>query len=443
MAVMLNEIVPLRGLLYDLSRAGTLDRLLAPPYDVISPAEREALAALSPFNAVHLILPAGEGDARYEAAARTLRDFRARGILERDERPAVYRYQQVFDAEGRNWTRTGFICGVRLRRFSEGAVLPHERTLSAPKADRLKLWRACRAVASQVFGLYADPAGEAEAALTAEGRPHLEGRTGDGVVHRLWRLSDPAQHRRLAAAMASRRIYIADGHHRYETMLALRDELRPQAAGPRATIEYGSFFLCRMEDPGLRILPTHRVLHGLAAFPRADFLRAAQAYFSVSRGQSAEPDAVREALALGARSAPTLGVACGDELFFLSLRRDADLSRIAGPPVLRRLDVTLLHSLLLEQVLGVTRAAQEEQTHLRYVKDLGAALREARSGAAQAAFLLNATRLDDLRDAADAGEVLPQKSTYFFPKLASGLVTVPLDPREEVPALDSNVTATG
>src|SRR5207237_2495265 len=160
----------------------------------------------------------------------------------------LYRYQQTFSSEGREWTRSGFIGGLRLRRFDERAVLPHERTLAAPKADRLALWRACRTVQSQIFGLYSDPAGETEkpfAALDAQ-PPELEARTPDGTVHRLWRLTDAAAQRRVAEGLAHHKVYIADGHHRYETMLALRDELRAEGSGPRSTIEFGSFFLCRM-----------------------------------------------------------------------------------------------------------------------------------------------------------------------------------------------------
>jgi uncharacterized protein (DUF1015 family) len=417
--------------LYDPARAGPLERLLAPPYDVVSPAQREALAALSPHGIVHVDLPAGDGDERYARAAERYRGWLAAGVLRRDAQPAIYRYQQTFEAEGRSWTRTGFICGVRLRRFEERVVLPHERTMSAPKADRLKLARACRAHFSQIFGLVSDPAGETEAAFEALAKrpPEAEATTGDGVAHRLWRLTDAGAQRRLAGSLAQRKVYIADGHHRYETMLALRDELRAEG-GPRSTVEFGSFYLCRMEDPGLLVLATHRVLHGLASFELKSFLRAAGAYFIVSQ---AAPADVRAELARRGKAAPAIGLAHGDQLHFLSLRPDADLSRMPGPPVLHRLDVTLLHSLLLETILGVDRAAQSKQTNLRYVKDLGDALREARAPGVQAAFLLNPTRLEDLRAAADAGEVLPQKSTYFFPKLASGLVIDPLDPREEVP----------
>lgn len=413
------EIAPLHGVLYDGAKAGPPDRLLAPPYDVISPADRESLEALSPYNVVRLILPQGEGDTRYENAARRYREWLGAGVLRRDAQPALYRYQQLFTAEGRSYTRTGFIGRVRLRRFDERVVLPHERTLSAPKQDRLKLTRACGAWFSQVFGLYSDPSGASEAPFEtlADLPPELEARTTDGTTHRLWRLTDPAAHRRIAEALADRRVYIADGHHRYETMLALRDELRSEGA------EYGPLFLCRMEDPGLAVLAAHRVVHSLPSFDLEGALRRAGQFFTADEQRPGEPDKVRTDLARRGQKAPTLALVSGGRMFFLSLRPEADLSEaVPGPAVARRLDVTLLHSLLLERILGIDRAAQEKQTNLRYVKDFGQALRDAGTAGTQAVFLLNPTRVEDLKAVADAGEVMPQKSTYFFPKLASGLV---------------------
>ena len=410
------EIAPLRGVVFD-RKAGPLDRLLAPPYDVISPSDRGTLAALSPHNVVRLILPEGEGDAKYANASRLYREWLGEGTLRRDEQPALYRYQQLFSAEGRDYTRTGFIGRVKLRRFDERVVLPHERTLSAPKMDRLKLTRACGAWFSQVFGLYSDPSGATEAAFEslADRAPEMEARTADGTTHRLWRLTDPASQRRLTAAMTEKKVYIADGHHRYETMIALRDELRTEGA------EYGPLFLCRMEDPGLAVLATHRVVHSLPSFDLEGALRRAGQFFTSEEQRPGDADVVRAELARRGQKAPTLALVSGGRMFFLSLRPDADLSEaVPGPAVARRLDVTLLHSLLLERILGIDRAAQEKQTNLRYVKDFGQALRDA--GGAQAVFLLNPTRVEDLKSVADAGEVMPQKSTYFFPKLASGLV---------------------
>ena len=418
------EIAPLSGVLYDGGKAGPLDRLLAPPYDVISPADRESLEALSPHNVVRLILPKGEGDERYANAARLYREWLGAGVLRRDAQPALYRYQQQFTAEGRSCTRTGFIGRVKLRRFDERVVLPHERTLSAPKQDRLKLTRSCRAWFSQVFGLYSDPSGATEAAFEslASRPPEMEARTGDGTTHRLWRLTDAKAQQRLTSAMAERRVYIADGHHRYETMLALRDELKTEGA------QYGPLFLCRMEDPGLAVLATHRVVHSLPSFDLARTLQRAGEFFTVDEQAPGDPDAVRTELARRGQRTPTLALASGGRLFFLALKPDADLSgAVPGPSVLRRLDVTLLHTLVLERILGIDRSAQEKQTNLRYVKDFGQALRDSAGSGIQAAFLLNPTKVEDLKSVADAGEVMPQKSTYFFPKLASGLVIHPLE----------------
>jgi uncharacterized protein (DUF1015 family) len=426
------EIAAFRGILYSPS-AGAAGKLLAPPYDVISPEERAQLAALDPHNCVRLILPEGEGDTKYAHAAADLRAWLADGTLARDAQPALYRYHQTFTAEGRTATRTGFICRIRLHKFSEGVVLPHERTLAGPKADRLKLKRACRAHLSQVFGLYSDAERLSDrpfASLT-QTAPVLDGTTSDGVRQQLWRLIDPAMQREVAALLADKKVYIADGHHRYETMLALRDELRAESGGnPRSSIEYGTIFLANMDDPGLLVFPTHRVVHGLANFDRAAVLDKARAFFSVEEEAVGDAAQVRAKLA-GKTNA--FGFVTGDRIAYLTLKRDVDLERVPslrGPAVLRTLDVTLLHALIIEEILGIDRAAQEKQTNLRYVKDTGKALDEARR--AQAVFLMNPTKVHEVKAVADAGEVMPQKSTFFYPKLASGLVINPLDPAELV-----------
>ena len=420
------EVLPFRGLLYDSSRAGPADDLVAPPYDVISPADRAALEARSPYNIVRVDLPQGQD--KYASAARELRRWIEEGILRRDPAKALYRYHQVFASGGRRHTRKGFICRVRLRRFEEGVVLPHERTLSGPRLDRLELSRACRTNLSQVFALYPGGAGvDAELAALEASPPEVEARLAPGAVHRLWRLTDPAAQQRIAAAMAETKLYIADGHHRYETMLAIRDELRPQARSPRSSIEYGSLFLTSMEDPGLIILPTHRVVHGLAGFELEPFLLRLRTRFEVQEAETSTADALRALLAQKERS---YLLASGGKLFRLSLLPGGDRT-VPGPAVLRGLDVPILHALILEQILGIDRSAQERQTNLRYVKDFEAALEESRRPDVQAVFLLNPTRIEQLKAVADAGEVMPQKSTFFYPKLASGLVLDPLDPLED------------
>jgi uncharacterized protein (DUF1015 family) len=260
--------------------------------------------------------------------------------------------------------------------------------------------------------------------------PDAEGRTTDGVLHRLWRVVDPGVHARVGAAMADKKIYIADGHHRYETMLALRDELRPLASSPRSSIEYASMFLTAMDDPGLVIFPTHRVVHGLGGFALGTVAERLQRRFDVLELESPPAEALRARLATSGRDAPSFVLASGGRTLLLKLRAGQE-SAVPGPAPLRTVDVAILHTLVLEEILGVDRAAQEKQTNLRYVKDFAAALAEARKPDVQAVFLLNPTRIGQLQAVANAGEVMPQKSTFFYPKLASGLVMNPIDPAEE------------
>jgi len=429
------EILPFRGVLYDPARAGPLDGLIAPPYDVISPDERSALAAKSPHNFVRLILPEGEGDEKYGRATNLLAEWQREGVLHRDEKPALYRYHQRFSAFGSEFTRKGFICRIRLHAYDEKVVLPHERTMSAPKLDRLKLTRATRTHLSQILAVYPDRDGAVDAAFAEvdAAEPDLEARM-DGVVHRIFRLTDGTAQARIAAAMADKRVYIADGHHRYETMLALRDELRPLASSPRSAVEYGSMFLTRMEDPGLVILPTHRVVHGLQGFDPARFVERVREQFEVEPLPVLPPAELRERLAAKGRARPAFLVESKNLRLLLALRPGAE-SAVRGPPALRTVDVAVLHALIFEEILGIDRAAQEKQSNLRYVKDFEAALREAVLPDVQAAFLLNPTKVEQLQAVADAGEVMPQKSTYFFPKLASGLVLNPIVPEENADSL--------
>ncbi len=436
------EIAPFRGVLYDPHVAGDLDRLLAPPYDVISEAERETLAALDPHNFVRLILPKDhrdeDSDEKYQIAGERLNTWTSTGILRRDIEPALYRYAQTFAPPdgGDPVTRRGFIARVKLQRFAEGVILPHERTLAGPKADRLKLMRATRAHLSQIFGMYADPERLVDRAFAGldDEAPIVDATTLDHVRQRLWRLTDPARIAEVSRALADAKIYIADGHHRYETMLALRDELG-QGASVLSSVNYGSMFLCAIDDPGLLVFPTHRVIHGLEGFDRVQLLERARAHFVVEESPLTDAAAVRAELARRGQAAPAFALVTASGLAFLTQRSDVDLSQVAalaGPAVLRRLDVTLLHALVIEELLHISRAAQEAQTNLRYIKDMASALAAAQKPDVQAVLLMNPTPVDDVRAVADAGEVMPQKSTFFYPKLASGVVINPVAVDEEV-----------
>jgi uncharacterized protein (DUF1015 family) len=441
------QIAPFQAWRYDLARAGDAASILAPPYDVIGDAERAALEARHPHNVVRLELPRGDGDAKYAHAASLLQEWTAAGVLRRDERPALYRYEQRFSlpAAGggggaRTYTRKGIFALVRLEPFEARVVLPHERTLSAPKEDRRKLLRATRAQISQVFGLYRDPQGASEEPLAAAeaSPPLLDAETPDGCRHRLWAVTDAAAVARVAAVLRDKQILIADGHHRYETMLALRDELRPPGApAGRSAADWGAVFLARAEDPGLVVLPTHRLVMNLPAFAPAELRARAAAAFDVVRGAEADAASIEARLRREGERRIVFAVrAAGErETTWLALKEGGDADGALaelGPPALRRLDVTVLHGLVLGPLCGIDAGALAKQTFLGYTHDTAQALAEVQAGRAQAAFLMNATKVEQVLQACEAGFVLPQKSTYFQPKLATGLLINRIDPHAEV-----------
>jgi uncharacterized protein (DUF1015 family) len=437
------EIVPFRGVLYDFNRLDA-SAVLAPPYDVIDAEGRAALAAKDPHNCVRLILPEGKGDARYPVAAETFAAWQRDGTLVRDQRPAVYRYHQIFTSDelgGANVTRRGFIAAVRLHRFDEGVILRHELTLKGPKVDRLKLMEASGAHFSQIFTLYSDPAGETDRAFASveKSAPLLDGVTDDGTRHRMWRVEDREIIGQVTRVLATRKLYIADGHHRYETMLAFRDRLREKAGGSlerACAAEFGTLFLANMDDSGLVVLPTHRQVHGLPALDPADFMTRVGAFFNVRSVEGGARDAggARRLLAEAGAAGPSFAAAFpgSDDLHLLTLRSDFDpaAAGIEIPAVLRQLDVTVLHAIIIEHILGIDRAAQEAKTNLLYLKDTRKAL--AGRGDGQVLLLMNPTPVHQVKAVSDASEVMPQKSTFFYPKIASGVVFNKIDPDESL-----------
>lgn len=427
------DIAPIRGILYDPTRVD-LSKVIAPPYDVIDQNERARLCGLDEHNCVRLILPSGEGDEKYANAAKTLRAWSEEGIVRRDEAPAMYRYHQVFaNAElgERPIVRRGFICGVRLRRFDEGGILPHERTLRGPKIDRLNLMRATGSHLSQIFTLFSDPLRKTDSLFEAaeERAPDLEGSTADGTSHRLWRVVDAKTIAALTKQLSAQDLYIADGHHRYETMLSLRDELRERAGGalaPDAAGEFGTMFLANMDDPGLLVFPIHRLVHSVHNFDFDSLVKRASDHFDVQPVEGAAKDAatMRAAIADLSATRPTFAAVlpgAADAVMF-SLKVKPEQAGLSAHPSLLDLDVTVLHSLLLDRLLGIDQAALEAQSNIEYVKDTHKALVKIRERKGQVAFFMHPTRVSQVRAVADAGQVMPQKSTYFFPKIASGLV---------------------
>jgi uncharacterized protein (DUF1015 family) len=442
------EIAPLTPLRYDLARLPDgLGAVVAPPYDVISPEERATLAARDAHNVVHLILPEGEGDTKYARASELLGRWRDERVLVRDSQAAFYRYDQTFappggHAVGGTLTRRGFLALVRLVPFARRIVLPHERTLSGPKEDRLKLFRATRTNLSPGFMLYRDPRGELGAALD-RADVVAQFSTPDGVDHALAKVSAPEAVRAIIEGVSRSSLLIADGHHRYETALRYSEEVDAARGGTvtpgdRGEHHYFMTFLANGDDPNLVVFPTHRHVHSLSSFSFDELVRRARPFFAVEElAPGVGADLVLEALRRAGLAGPSVAAADAEgRVALFTLRGDANLDShpTLGHKVtaLRRTDVAVLHDGILEHVLGITPEAQAAKTNLWYAQEARGALARLRAGHGQALFLMNATPIAQVRDVAEAGEVMPQKSTFFYPKVLTGLAIHTLDPARTV-----------
>jgi uncharacterized protein (DUF1015 family) len=436
------QIAPLTPLRYDATRLpGGLESVVAPPYDVISPEQRQALAARDRYNVVRLILPEGEGDAKYAHAGDLFAQWRSDGVLVRDSEPGFYRYDQSFapPGGGARLTRRGFLALVRLVPFSERVVLPHERTLSGPKEDRLKLFRTTRANLSPGFMLYRDPHGELDAPLEAAD-PLTEFVTEDGVRHALAKIRDRDAIRAIVEGLGRSTLLIADGHHRYETALRYSQEALDGSDPGRAASSEPSYFmtfLANGDSPSLVVFPTHRHVHSLPSFSLDDLVGRAREWFDIELlAPGIDAAGILERLRQSGGAGPSFAAAASDgRVALLRLRAQSlDTHPTLGQklPVLRKTDVIVLHSGLLEHVLGITPEAQAAKTNLWYPQDAAAALAAVRTGRGQVLFLMNATPVADVRAVAEAGEVMPQKSTFFFPKVWTGLAFHTLDTARRV-----------
>jgi uncharacterized protein (DUF1015 family) len=410
----LARIYPFQPFRYA-EKAGPLATLVTQPYDKISPAMRTRYLALSPYNAVRVVLgessPADSGtDNVYTRAARHLNEWIASGVLARESEDGIFPYFQEFTVPdtGERLLRKGFIALGAVEDYSTGVVHRHEQTLSGPKKDRLELLRHTHAHLGQIFMLYPDPVGAIDALLdvAAAAAPIAEVTDEYEAVHRIWKITDTA---RVQELMSDKKLIIADGHHRYETALAFRNENLHLPGADRVMMTF-----VNMHSPGLKILATHRLVNGLPVddFPAA-FLRTATRDFQVQEVDSL--DAIKRAWAnAGDRS--IIGAAIGNRLFLLEDRKASG-----------ELDVRILHERVLAQSLGISEEAVRDEKHLRYIRGIDRAVEEAKTGAAQIAFLLKPTSVQQVADTSFAGGVMPQKSTDFYPKLLSGLTIYKLD----------------
>jgi uncharacterized protein (DUF1015 family) len=417
------EVQPLRALHYDLRAVGSLDAVTAPPYDVIDDAMRARLVAKSPFNVVEIDLPVapGGGDP-YLHAQTTFEAWRQGSIVTHDREPALWPATQDYTTpDGEQRTRRGFLCRVRVEDYGPGRIRPHERTQPGPKEDRLNLTRATRANLSPIFSLFPDAEGAAWAALepSTSGAPFGSATDADGTTTTVWRCADEAAVAAVRDALADAELLIADGHHRYETARVYAEEV-----GGEGEHRYTLMFLCSMSDPGLTVLPTHRLLTALDG--KRDALRAAiDASFEVEpvdRGALAPEQA-------GGDGSIEFGYLDGQSSERLSLRDPATADRVlAGKPAAyRRLDTALLEGLILKEALGLSEDDIARQAGVTYAKSTQAALDAVESGRADAAFLLRATPVEQVREVAAEGESMPPKSTFFHPKVPTGLIFNPLE----------------
>lgn len=444
------EIIPFRALRYDPRAVPDLAQVVAPPYDVISPEAQDRYYARHPYNVVRLILAKDAADAsgrdRYASAALTFDDWRRGGILRRDPTPAVYLYEQEFSiGDSQRLRRRGLLALVRLHDYTEGVILPHERTFSRYKDDRLRLMRACPANLEAILGFFPGPNPGVAAVLDRHlaTDPTVTVVDEDGVGHRLWPVQEPVQAEALQSALRDRPIVIADGHHRYETALNFRNERQARdATGPEAAWRPDSFVLMNLvpaDDPGLVILPTHRIVRR----PLADAGQALTA--ALARHFRITPHPVdignplpglRAALADLTRRG-SAGTACavyarGAAVLVLELTDPTTTQALLAEgraPSYATLDVAVLHRLLVEGLLGVPAASHSDDA-IQYTRDAGHAFADVVGGKASAALFLNPPRVDQVQAVAMAGERMPQKSTFFYPKVLSGLVINPLDATE-------------
>jgi uncharacterized protein (DUF1015 family) len=427
------DVRPLCALRYHPS-AGDLSRLICPPYDVLSAADEEVLRARHPRNYVRLVLPREEDGAdRYRSAAATLARWRADGTLSLDERPAFYFYEQEYRlGVSQPLRRRGIFALVRLHDFSERVVRPHEMTLPGPREDRYRLLEATQAHFDPIFGLYSDPALAVDALIErrAAHAPLAQATDADGVRHRLWASGDEEEIAAARRALADRWVLIADGHHRYESALRYaRGRPAVSDSAPRP-FDYVLMVLCNIEARGLTVLPIHRLVHSLPGFDAAAWLRRLEEWFvrsdlDLPAGATGAAARIEEALAPHRAEAGTVALAAGARrAHLLTLRAGLDRDRLLAetPGPLRRLDVSLAHALALERGLSITSEEQLQQTRVRYSKSGAAAMEEVASGSAQAAIFLNPTPIEAVVAATEAGLRMPPKSTFFHPKLISGLV---------------------
>jgi len=422
------EIKAFKGLRFNTEKAGSISTLCCPPYDIISDSQRQTYLADNPYNIVRLELP--KGDTPYETASIILKQWESDGILTLEDQPAIYIYEEEFSAYNEQRSIKGIIVRVKLEEFSKEVVLPHEFTLSKAKEDRLNLMKATNCNFSQIYALYMDGGHNTlqKADIMSKGDPLLTVTDSDGVTHRLWKITNQSDISNIIEDFKDRKLYIADGHHRYETALNYRNYCRDQGISTNDDgnnmQDYQMFYLVDMAHPGLVVFPTHRLIRGLKDYDKNKVLELCGPYFSIE--EQKDTSTMEKILEKQYEEGKTaFGFYSGDGIWYLLTLTDENIIPKLLPgvsPATQKLDVTVLHTLILEKIFGIDKENMAKQINLTYIKIFEEAISAVDSSKFQCAFILNPTRVSEIRDVASAGEKMPQKSTYFYPKTITGLV---------------------
>jgi uncharacterized protein (DUF1015 family) len=435
------DIKPFQGILYDTDKVKDLKEVVTPPYDVISERQRKGYFDRHPQNVIRLILSKGQPqdtakDNRYTRAAEFFHGWLDEGILIKDTEPALYLTVMDFVSESEARSRLGFIALVRLEEFQKGGILPHEKTFSATKADRMKLMEASKANFSPIFSLFSDPAEEIVGPLRAcvqGAEPDLDFVEVIGYRHRLWRLTDQEIHKEISRQLAGKRLYIADGHHRYETALNYRNKMVARNGGldPDDPCNFVMMYLTSMQDPGLILRSVHRMLCHVPQVDMDSFAEKAKTFFHVETldieadGKTEVPAAFLARIRTESKPGVMGVVVRGHRTLYILRMKDGIMDGSFDgeiPAAHRNLDVTIATKLVLQGVLGLNEAALDDEKRVLYTSRTQKAFRYVREEKCDIALILNPTKMSDVEEISNAGLIMPRKSTYFFPKVLSGLV---------------------
>lgn len=418
------EIKAFKALRYT-NEDNDINKFICPPYDVVSDMEYDELVKNREHNMIRLELPKGEDP--YCTAYKLLDEWKRDGILSKDSKDSIYIYEEEFTVKGEIYKLKGFIGRLKLTEFSEKVVLPHEETLSKPKSDRFNLMKATKCNFSQIYCLYSDEDNHNFNLIDklSVGIPEVEVKDDSGIIHRLWVINDVESCKKICDNMCDKVLYIADGHHRYETALNFMKYCKANDINFDENAEqYVMTMFVNIENDGLVVLPTHRLLQNMKDFNLSILLDKCMEYFDIIKlSDFSQLECKLEQLYKGGIKAFAI-YAGKDNLHLLILKDTSSMSKYLGDksPASQKLDVNILHKLVLDNILGIDKNKLADQSNLTYTRNLDEAISSVDTGESQCAFIMNPTSVDDIRGVSDAHEKMPQKSTYFYPKLITGLV---------------------